>query len=446
MRASSLPAARRLVLLGVVTLAGMASPARAAETIRSVQASAGDMFRLAEQLVRAGKSSDAEALLSLLARDPDADVRSEARFRHAKILQAKGMTVRAAVLLREVLDEKPAAAPVRLELAAVLAGMGDADGAWRQLRAAQAAGLPPAVALLVDRFSQALRASRPSGISLEIAFAPDSNVNRATRSDTLGTVFGDFSIDEDGKAKSGTGLAMRSQAYRRFALGDDLKLLVRASGSADLYKASRFNDVALDVAAGPEFELGRSRINLELGATQRWFGQKPFVRSARVGAVVVRPLGVRTQMRVKGSAALVDNRLNDLQDGKSFWGEVSVERALSPTTGFAITASGSREAAKDPGYATRGWRLGLIGWRDLGRVTLTAGGEYGRLHADERLSLFPDKRRDRYSRLSVGATFRQLSIGGFAPVARFTRERNRSSIEFYDFRRRRTEIGIERAF
>ena len=105
-----------------------------------------------------------------------------------------------------------------------------------------------------------------------------------------------------------------------------------------------------------------------------------------------------------------------------------------------------RASLKDPGYSTTGWRAGLTGWRDFGRVTLSAGAEFGRLHADERLLLFPDKREDRSLRLSLGATFRQLQFRGFAPVARFSIERNRSSIAFYDYRRTRTELGFVRAF
>jgi hypothetical protein len=79
-------------------------------------------------------------------------------------------------------------------------------------------------------------------------------------------------------------------------------------------------------------------------------------------------------------------------------------------------------------------------------MTVTLGAEIGRLHADDRLILFPEKRSDRYSRFSVGATFRQLQLRGFSPVVRFSVEHNRSSIEFYDYRRTRTEIGIVRAF
>jgi hypothetical protein len=79
-------------------------------------------------------------------------------------------------------------------------------------------------------------------------------------------------------------------------------------------------------------------------------------------------------------------------------------------------------------------------------MTVTAGAEFGRLRADEKLALFPEKRSDRYSRLSFGATLRRFSFHGFAPVVRFTVERNRSSIAFYDYRRTRTEVGVANAF
>jgi hypothetical protein len=79
-------------------------------------------------------------------------------------------------------------------------------------------------------------------------------------------------------------------------------------------------------------------------------------------------------------------------------------------------------------------------------MTLTLGAEFGRLRADERLMLFPEKRSDRYSRFSIGATFRQLQLRGFSPVLRFSIERNRSSIAFYDYRRTRTELGFVHAF
>ena len=106
---------------------------------------------------------------------------------------------------------------------------------------------------------------------------------------------------------------------------------------------------------------------------------------------------------------------------------------------------GRRLSAHDGGAARIG-RAGILAWRDIGRATFTLEAELGRLQADRRLSLFPEKRADKYSRLTIGSTFRQLSFEGFAPVVRLVIERNSSTVEFYDYSRKRTEFGLVRAF
>ena len=431
------------------SVACMATPAvTLASPVPQVQvnATAPELLQLAERFEQSGDRSKAKIILAALFSDPSRDIRNEARFRQAKLLIAEGETNDAAILLRRILDERPGAAPVRLELAGLLDRMGDKDGAWRQVRAAQAAGLPPSVARIVDRYSESLRGQRPFGVNLEIAIAPDSNINRATRSESVGTLLGKFDISEDGKAKSGTGLSLHAQAYRRLPLGADSSLLFRLTGAGSIYLKPDFNDVAADIGVGPEFALGRSRIQLELGLTQRWFGQERFTRSARLSGTISRPLGHRTLLRVSGSAALVDNQVNELQDGKSWSSHVDLERALSPTTGIAASFSFDRQSLRGTAYSTTGWRGGLTAWREVGRMTLTASAELGRLQADERLVLLPYKRADKYSRLSFGATFRRLQFHGFAPIARFSIERNASKVEFYDYRRARTELGVVRAF
>jgi tetratricopeptide (TPR) repeat protein len=433
-----------LELAGAV--AALATPTAPAVAPRIVRLNMEQVFSLADAAQERGDVRVAEAAYEALAHDPNKQVRAEALFRHAKLLAKAGRLESAATLFRTLLDERPDAIGARLELVRALDQMGDKDAAWRELRSAQASGLPSRVARLVDRYSVALRSARPMGASLEIAIAPDSNISRSTRSDTLGTVLGDFEIDDDSKAKSGLGLALRGQGYRRFGLGEGSSILVRASGFADLYKKSEFNDIALDVAAGPEFLAGRSRVQLELGATQRWFGQDPYLRSARVKGTWTLPVDRRSQLRIGASATLNDNQQNDLQDGKRFSAELAFERALSASMGAALTLSADREVARDPAYSTRGWRAGVMVWRDIGRTTFTAGVDFGQLRADDRLALFPDKRSDRYYRLSLGATLRQFTFAGFAPVTRLVIERNHSTIEFHDFKRTRTEFGVVRPF
>lgn len=412
----------------------------------ALQLTSAQLLRLGEAAAARGELKTARQVYRALSSDPLADVRNEARFRLASMEITDGDLRAAASLLRQIIDERPDASRARFELAQLLQKLGDIEGAWRQVRAIQAGVLPPAVARLIDRYSTALRAERVSGGSFGIALAPDSNINHATRSDTVGTVLGDFDISKTAKAKSGVGLALNGQAFRRFALSGDSSLLLRISGFANLYRRSDFNHVAADIAIGPEVKLGRNRLQLELGAMQQWFGQKSFMRSARFAGILSHPMGTRALLRLSGSAAWVDNEINDLQDGKAYSGQVAIERALTPTTGVAVRFGMDRQSLADPGYAITGWRAGSSAWHDIGQVTVTADAELGRLRADDRLLLFSDRRRDKFWRITVGATFRQLQFRGFAPLIRVSAEQNRSSIAFYDYRRFRTEIGFDRAF
>ena len=436
--------------IGLAVLLVSSWPAAAAASDASARTvrlgSAADVMALAEQALGKGDARAAELAFQAMLDDPRPAVRAEARFRLAKMLAAAGRTSEAAVLLRRVVDEHPAAAPARLELAALLSKMGHQDSALRELRALRTAALPPSIARFVDRWSASLQASKPSGIQVELALAPDSNINRATASDTLGTVFGDFTVDEDSKRKSGFGLAARASAHRRFALGGDFNLIARAVTDMNLYRHKDFNDIAAEISVGPEFKLFGTRFTAEAGFGQRWYGMEPFHNQWRLSASATRPIGTVSQLRLDASYRSTNYKLNDLQDGSGLSAALRFERALSPSTSIAAFVLRDRFKARDDAYSTKSWSAGLTAYRDVGRMTLSLGGEIGRLSADERLILLPEERDDKYSRCTFGAVFRQFTVAGFAPMTRLIVERNKSTVEFYDFKRTRTEIGISRAF
>lgn len=428
-----------------------ASNAKATESVapevgHTAAASADQVLAIADAARNAGDLTTAETAYRALFADPSVEVRSETRFRLAMMFVALRRMPEAAVLLRAILDEQPGAQRVRLELAGVLDLMGDEAGARRALREAQAGGLPPDVARFVDRYSAALRAQKPIGASIDIAFAPDSNINRATHSQTLGTVLGDFVLDEDAQQRSGVGLAFRGQGYARMSLSNTANLFGRISGSADIYRQGEFNDFAIAATFGPELRSGADRISLEAGGLWRWYGGQAYSRAATVSLNYTHPLGRKTQLRGTASLAFVDNRLNQLQDGRTYSASLSYERALSSRAGIGFTLSADRQALRDPGYSTWSGQATLFGYREIGPVTLVATIGYGQLKADERLLLFPEARSDRIYRASLGATFRNFRIGSFAPFIRATLERNQSTTEIYDYRKLRTEIGITRAF
>ncbi|GAA4010653.1 porin family protein [Sphingomonas humi] len=387
-----------------------------------------------------------ERAYRLLCNDPAAQVRAEARYRLAALLAGQGKLRDAATLLRRLLDEQPGAQRVRLDLAGLQERLGDEDGARRTLRAASAGPLPKEISRLVDKWSEALRSRRPAGLSIEVAIAPDSNINRATRSDRLSTVLGDFAIDPQGKARSGLGVASSASAFRRFSVGDDLSLIARVTGAGRFYRDKQFNQVDLEAALGAEGAFGKARVSLEAAVGQGWFGGVPFIRQVHATASFRRPVGRRAAIGVKLTGSAIDNRLNRLQDGRSVLGELSLERALSSRSGVLLSAAGERFRARDPGYRFGRWEAGATGWQDLGRVTLFGGVALGSLRGDESLALFAAARSDKLMRLSIGGTFRQLGFAGLAPFVRVTHERNDSNIAFYAYRRTRSEVGFRSAF
>jgi len=414
--------------------------------VESVQLSAVQVFAIAEQLARSGKTDQAIAILQVVMQDRSSDVRTEARVRIARLLAARGDLAGAAVWYRKLLDEKPEASAARMELARTLAEMGDLGGARRELRQAQANGLPADVALLVKQYVAALRSLKPWGGSLEVSIAPDSNINRATSSATLDTIIAPLNLSGEARQKSGVGLRESSQTYARLNVGRSWTLVPRVSSQATLYRASAFNDISGSAQLGLEWRLKADRITPSAGYTWRWFGGNLYARTESVSIDWLHPVGRKAQLDISASVNGVRYLSNPLQSGTIYAGTVSYERALTARSGFNLTLSGNRQTAADLGYATASGGLGGVYWHDFGKMTLFATFNGSRLEADARLWLFPIRRTDSYLRAGGGAVWRKIEVAGFSPVVRIAYERNRSTVGIYDFHRISTDFGITRSF
>jgi tetratricopeptide (TPR) repeat protein len=419
----------------------LALPAEAALGFSPAQ-----IFALADQARAAGRSQDALAFYGALSHDPDIEIRSEARFRKGILLADEKRYREAAVAFRALLDEKPDAARVRLELARVLALMGDEEGARRQLRQARAVGLPANIAIVVDHFANALRSTDRFGGSVELDLAPDSNINRSTDSRTLDTVIAPLNLSRDARARSGIGVKVNAQGFARLPVADAVSILGRLSTSASLYRAQQFDDVSVSGAVGPDIHIGRDRLQPSIGYSQRYYGGHLYARTASLSAEWRHPVGKRSQLEVDASAARARYDRNSLQDGRLYDGSATFEHAFRPSFGGSLTLNVDRQTARDPGYATiAGGVTGLL-WHDFGKTTLFGTATYRHLGSDARFLLFPKSRTDDFYRLSVGATLRRFTVKGFAPVLHVAWERNRSTVGLYDYRRISMDMGIARAF
>lgn len=426
----------------------VATPVQAAAGAEAVSGlNAAQLFEAAERLLATEKTADAEILLQALTQDADPVVRNEARFRLARLREAQGRRTEAAVLLRRILDDEPDAARVRLELARLLFQIGDEAGARQQLRQAQGAGLPPDLVRIVDQFRSALRSRAPLGASIEVALAPDTNVNRATAQQTLEGGFFPIDLDEEARARSGIGVALNGQMYARFPIGGRLSILPRLSGAARLYSATRFNDISVDSRLGLErADSTAGRLTISAGLERRWFGGRPLTRNALVAVDWLRPVSRTAQLTVNASATRQRFANNQAQNGGLYQLSLSYERALTQRTGISLTLSGSRQNATDAGYSNWSGGATALGYAEIGRTTAFASLGVRRLEADGPFFLFPEPRREWLLRSLVGATIRQLTIAGFSPVVRIVVERNKSTVGLFDYRRIAGEFGISRAF
>ena len=120
-------------MLAVGLLPGMPGSA-------TVQVNASQLFELAQAASKRGDDATALRVYEALISDASQEVRLEARFRLALIEAKRSNLTQAAIHLRRILDQRPDEGRARRELGGILSKMGDKDGAWRQIRAVQAAG------------------------------------------------------------------------------------------------------------------------------------------------------------------------------------------------------------------------------------------------------------------------------------------------------------------
>ncbi len=408
--------------------------------------SAAQLFALADARKAADFAVDAIAIYEALAKDADADIRAEARYRHGLLLADTGRYVEAAVMFRALLDEKPEVLAARLELARMLAAIGREQEARRELRQAQASGVPDEAAAMVDRFARALRSQKRLGGVFEIAVAPDSNINRATEARILDTVIAPLTLSDDARARSGAGLRAMSQVFGRLPVTEGWSLIPRGAVQGSVYRQSQFNDVSASALLGVERRGQANRFTASVGQTWRWFGNEPYAQTSAVAFDWVRAMDARSQLITSYSVSAARYDVNPLQDGYIHDLSAAYERALDVRSGVSFSASITRQGAADPGYASWAGGMTLGGWRETRWGTAFASAGLRHTEGDERLFLFPDKRREWLATGRLGMTFRALTAYGFAPTVRVTLERNNSTVGIYDYRRVAADIGVSRSF
>jgi hypothetical protein len=348
---------------------------------------------------------------------------------------------------RNILQRQPGALRVRLELARTLFFEGKDEDADYHFKLAAAERPPPNVRANITRFREAIRARRAWRINVQLALAPDSNINAATSKDQVEVLGLPFQLNPSARARPGIGVVTGADATVRLLRSSKAPLYLAAFARVVRYSQREFDDLYVGGEAGPELPASGGRLRILATGLKRWYGDKPLVSS--IGGRLNFDKVVGGQWSLEASLAARHNAYagRDDVDGWDVEGALSVGRALGASTlGFAY-ADVQRSIAGDAGQSNWQARAGLavlkeIGWGLRPQVAVEVGGQLN----DARLALFGTTRRDWRAQLSASVYKRDWNIAGFAPSLRVTWTRNHSTISLYDERRVRAELGIARAF
>jgi tetratricopeptide (TPR) repeat protein len=410
-----------------------------------VQASAAQLFALADQLFAKGDFAGAEDILIALQQDPDPKLRAEARFRLAALREQRGDVDGAIAALRDLLAEQPNAQRARLDLSRLLAAQGKSAEARRELQQAQESGLPPDVARTVSRFSNLLSATKRRGGSIELTAGPDSNVNRSTSAQFIDTVIAPFELDPDARKQSGLGITASLEGYSRDDIGKTT-FLTRGGARGDFFPGKgRFSDVQAYLGSGPEFDTKIGRIRPAATVERRWFGGDPYSFGAGGALSLIGKATARSQIEVDLSVVRQWVADNDVLDGTRYAAVLTYDRALTEDTTARFNLRGAiLDAAAKSESLHQGAAEAILA-HDLGFANIFGNLAYTKTHGQGVLALFGETRDD--DRIDVGAGLvARRAFHGFAPVVRVTYARSWSNIALYDYSRARLDLGVTRGF
>lgn len=413
------------ILLSPTTACG-GQVARSTES--SPGALADNRLKAAAEAAQSGDFREAVALYRKLEHDPDIDVRCEARYQHSQLLAARGNYSAAALLLRALLDEKPDWQRARMAFAHALAMIGREPSARRELRQSQVTPLPVDLQPQVETFSDALLKVRPIGGTIEVAFAPNSSIDRASSATLLSPEILPFSLTRSPPVFSGNGLRVSSQIYGNVPIASRILATAKVTLSDHIYQSSSYDDHVGTVEAGIVAQWHRERLRATIGDTVRLYGTNVNSQTIFLSANWLREIGTRDQIEIGGNLGDIRYEKNKARDGKIYVVSVAFEHAFAARSGGRLSVYAERETATAKGYASNvGGASGLV-WHELGKSTVFASVALQHLVADGAITPQKTIREDWLIRGGAGVALRKYKIFGFAPSIRASYTRNLSNI------------------
>jgi hypothetical protein len=444
-------AALLLASMGVPAHAQTAAPHCAGGSCQ-VKLTPDQMVAAAEKLIGLHRYDEAKPLIRALEMAPG--YKLQTRFLTGYIAAEQGDFAAAADQYKAILADDPGQTRVRLELAKAMLALGKPQSADKQFRlAGQDRDIPPELAKSIRGVRAVIRQQRAWRLDVDFGLAPDSNINNATAVDQVTVNLGGYSLpltlDENARARSGTGQTATLSAGLRLPAGKDMAMLIDLDGSGANYAGVRYDDYLVQLAAGPEFLLSqKTSVSIEAVGAERWYGGSLATRQfgAKAGGQTLLSMTDRAGIQI--DARRTDARFDHGYDGWQVGLYGTYEHAMSKTLLVSAGLFGRRDWLTEPAYSNTelGTNFGFGGELAHG-INFSVSGSLSRATYDAAMGLFSAvPRRD--WRGSVRGTLgdRSIRVFGFSPELSLTYARTKSNIDFFSTDRVRFRVALARYF
>ena len=400
----------------------------------------------ARLLMKAGKFRGALAFLEQ-ARPADEEENTERRFMLGEVYMRLGMPRKAVEQYEAILAIRPNLTRVRLELASALYVAGLDDRAKHHFELSLGDGLPSSIEAAVERILHAIDARKRWSVHVSAAVLPETNAGRNTKARTIDIGGAKFRLNEDARQAPGVGTQLSVGTAFSPKIAENIRGHLALATAAKLYGRSAWNDVAITAEAGLTRLFDGGSFSGGMRAGRRWIGSERFRRSIGPWVGFDRRISNRTRV---GMRTNVDYRKHDDRNDLDGWRvgvNPSIRYVLDSQTTLkgdlhleVIEARAKYRSSRLVGLSTgvsRAFKNGIT-------VSTIAAVQLQGYRAED--SIFGIKREDKVARMSVSVMHGSLQIGGFAPYAGYSYERNRSNIALYDYRNHGVIMGLSREF
>ncbi len=305
-----------------------------------------------------------------------------------------------------------------------------------------------AALLLLALPAEAREAPRHGQSFLRFALVPETNPVRRTTAETIDIAGLPFTLSEDARAKSGTGLRLTFGHVALPPLGPRSRARLAFVADGRFFEDRALNEVTVRAEAGVEFALGREgRMGAGLLAQGRWLGDRPYSSGPGVYLTWAQGFGPDTLAEARAEMLWLSHPGAAWADGRRTTLAFALRHRAGPRLVLGAEAVFTRQQAAAASEAMRGASLALsadyafAGGLDLG-VTVSRGSS----RRDGPAGLFGRTREDDLTAVSLRFSHRAVQVKGFQPVLEVTRERQSSTIALHDYATTRVSMGFARRF